>query len=274
MGTVYRMKIAFIITVYKNDKLDFFKEAIESIVNQDYGFENINIYLGIDGDLYRALEDYMASHKELFYKIVKNDKNRGLAYTLNRLIDVLEDEEYIFRMDSDDICMLERVSKQVEYFQEDKDLLLLGTDLIEIDEEGKELRYKSMPTEKEEIIKFSIARNPFNHPTIAMRKEFFSKVGMYNETILKSQDYELWARALKKGIKCTNISHPLLKFRVASDYMTKRNSIVNYMNEFKISFSLMVHFKRYEQIFKILAKLIIRMMPSFFGKIIYQKIRV
>ena len=35
------MKIAFIITVYKNDKLKYFKEAIDSIVNQDYGFENI-----------------------------------------------------------------------------------------------------------------------------------------------------------------------------------------------------------------------------------------
>jgi hypothetical protein len=267
------MKVAFIITVYKNDKLIFFKEAIESIVNQDYGFENIHIYLGIDGALYTELDEYIDTHKELFCKVVRNDKNRGLAYTLNRLIDVLEDEEYIFRMDSDDICMPNRVSKQMEYFQKDKELMLLGTDLVEIDEEGKELRYKSMPIKKEEIIKFSIARNPFNHPTVAMRKEFFSQVGTYNEDLLKSQDYELWARALKQNIQYTNINRPLLKFRVASDYMTKRNSFVNYINEIKISFSLMGHFKRYDQVFKVLAKFFIRIMPVFVGKLVYSKLR-
>lgn len=267
------MKIAFIITVYKNDRLKYFQEAIESIINQDYGFENINIYLGIDGNLFKELDDYITCNEILFYKIVRNDKNRGLAYTLNRLIDVLEDEEYVFRMDSDDICMPDRVTKQMEYFQKDEELMLLGTDLVEIDEEGKELCYKSMPTKKEEIIKFSIARNPFNHPTVAMRKEFFSKVGTYNETILKSQDYELWARALIKEVKCTNINTHLLKFRVASDYMQKRNSIVNYINEIKISFSLMLHFKRYDQIFKILAKIFIRMMPASVGKIVYKKVR-
>jgi len=51
-------KIAFIITVYKNDKLEYFKEAIESIINQNYGFWNINIYLGIDGPLSNGLEAY------------------------------------------------------------------------------------------------------------------------------------------------------------------------------------------------------------------------
>jgi len=267
------MKIAFILTVYKNDKLKYFKEAIDSMVNQDYGFENINIYLGIDGALSKELDEYITNNEKLFYKVVRNNKNRGLAYTLNRLIDVLEDEEYIFRMDSDDVCMLDRASRQIDCFKKDKELMLLGTDLVEINEDGEDLRYKSMPTAMKDIIKFSIARNPFNHPTVAMRKDFFTKVGIYNEAILKSQDYELWARALKKGVKCTNINSPLLKFRVADDYMRKRNSIVNYINEVKISFSLMVYFKRYEQVPKVLAKLFIRIMPPFMGKIIYRIVR-
>ncbi len=44
-------KVAFMITVYKNDKLKYFKEAMEFIVNQYYGFDNINTYLEIDGKL-------------------------------------------------------------------------------------------------------------------------------------------------------------------------------------------------------------------------------
>jgi len=266
-------KIVFIITVYKNDKLEFFKQAIESIVNQDYGFDNINIYLGIDGKLPDNIKEYITSNSTYFYNVVQNDTNKGLAFTLNRLIEILEGEEFIFRMDSDDICRVDRVSKQVKVLENDKDLMLVGSELIEIDEDGNELRYKKMPVTMDDIIHFSIARNPFNHPTVAMRKEFFKIVGRYNENILKSQDYELWGRALMKEVKATNITEPLVYFRLVSNYMNKRNSFINYINEFKISIKLMIHFKKYSQFPKILAKLLIRVMPYSVGKLVYEKMR-
>lgn len=260
-------------TIFKNDKLDYFKQAIESIVTQDYGFEYINIYLGIDGELPEDIKTYIEKNRQYFYKIIQNESNYGLAFTLNRLIDLLEDEVYIFRMDSDDICRLDRVSKQVEVFEKDSKLLLIGSDLIEIDEKGNELREKRMPIEMNSIIKFSIARNPFNHPTVAMKKEFFGIVGKYNEAFLKSQDYELWARALIRGVKCTNVAEPLLCFRVSGDYMNKRNSFTNYINEFKISMSLLKNFRMYSQFPKVLAKLLIRIMPSVIGKFVYTSMR-
>jgi len=266
-------KIAFIITVYKKDKLDYFKQSINSIVAQDYGFENINIYLGIDGELPVDISSYIEKNSNLFYKVVRNNDNLGLAYTLNRLIEVLEGEEYIFRMDSDDICKSDRVTRQLKTLDNDSSLMIVGSDLIEIDEHGKELRMKSMPTDYEVIKRFAIARNPLNHPTVAMRRDFFEIVGLYNEEFLKSQDYELWGRALKKGIKISNVNEPLLYFRVASDYMNKRNSFINYINEFKISIELMSHFKMYGQFPKVVAKLLIRMMPSSIGKQVYKKIR-
>lgn len=266
-------KIAFIITVYKNDRLEFFKQAIESIINQDYGFDNINIYLGIDGELPADIQKFIESFSTYFYKVLQNETNKGLAFTLNRLVNVLEDEVYVFRMDSDDICRSDRVSKQLDSFEKDVELMIIGSDLIEINELGQELRNKKMPTKMNEIIKFSIARNPFNHPTVAMRKEFFNIVGKYNEEFLKSQDYELWGRALIRGLKATNINEPLLYFRVTSDYMNKRNAFINYVNEFKVSMKLMNHFKMYGEFPKVVAKLLIRIMPPFIGKIVYKKIR-
>lgn len=266
-------KTAFIITVYKKDKLEFFKQSIESIINQDYEFKNINIYLGINGELPDEIKEYIEENKEYFYKIVENVQNRGLAYTLNRLIEVLEDEEYIFRMDSDDICKLDRVSKQIEALENDKELMIVGSNLVEIDEYGKELRSKHMPTDYEVIKKYSIARSPLNHPTVAFRKEFFDIVGLYNEEFLKSQDYELWGRALKKGVKISNLSEPLLYYRITSEYINKRNSFINYSNEFKISVGLMSHFKMYGQVPKVVAKFLIRIMPVLISKIVYKLVR-
>lgn len=263
-------KVAFIITVYKKEQVIFFKQSIDSIVNQDYGFENINIYLGIDGELTNELNNYIESYQNYFHKIVRNDSNQGLAYTLNRLIEVLEDEVYIFRMDSDDICTLHRVSRQVQFLNSNDDIMVVGSDLIEINEQGEEIRKKKMPVGYENIVNYAIARSPLNHPTVAFRKDFFKKIGLYNEQFVKAQDYELWSRALIRSVRIENIPEPLLYFRVASNYMSKRNSKANYFNEFKVSIKLMEYFKKYTKFPIIIVKLMIRLMPSSIGNWFYK----
>ncbi|EGR1670319.1 glycosyltransferase, partial [Vibrio parahaemolyticus] len=82
--------VAVIMSVYKNDKLNWFKEAIESLKSQDIGWENINLYLGIDGELPMEVEEYISELSP--YKVIKNEKNMGLAATLNKLISELDSE--------------------------------------------------------------------------------------------------------------------------------------------------------------------------------------
>ena len=265
--------VSFLITVYKNDKVEYFKEAVSSIVEQEYAFSHIHIYLGIDGPVSEDISNYISRHRGLFYKIMENKTNRGLAYTLNRLIESLEDEEYIFRMDSDDICRKDRIRKTLEKFESDRNLLFVGSDMIEIDREGKKLFYKKMPESTEEILRYSVTRNPFNHPTVAFRKSFFATVGLYRESLLKSQDYELWARALKKGAGCTNISEALVFFRRTESFMVKRNSWRNSLSELKVSLDLMVSFNQYGQLPKIVAKFVLRLLPAWFGEKAYARLR-
>ncbi len=199
------MKVAFIITVYKNDKLEYFKEAIESIINQDYGFEDINIYLGIDGQLSNELEAYIKNGKNLFYKIVRNEENNGLAYTLNKLIDNLENEEYIFRMDSDDICKLDRVSKQINFMEKNKSIEILGGAIEEKNENGKIRMIRTYPKSNQEAKNYIYKASIFAHPTVCFRKSFFDKGFRYNIKYRFSQDLELWYKALRYNIKISNL---------------------------------------------------------------------
>jgi hypothetical protein len=266
-------RVAFLISIYGQDRRDFFEMAIDSIVSQSYGFENIDIYLGIDGAIDDDLRQYIDENRDLFTEIVENGSNRGLAFTLNRLIEELGDEKFIFRMDADDICREDRVVKSIEFFDRDDTLMMAGSDLLEIDSSGTVIRYKKMPNDTESIIKYSIARNPFNHPTVCLRKDFFDIVGKYDETILKSQDYELWSRALKMNLNCSNIPEPLLYFRITDDYMNKRNSLTNSLSELKISWSNLRHFGYYGQLPKIVAKFIMRLLPPSLGNVAYDIIR-
>ncbi len=184
-------KIAFIITVYKNDKLEFFKQAVESILKQDCGFENINIYLGIDGELLDETANYIESNKEQFYHIVQNESNKGLAFTLNRLIEILEDEEFVFRMDSDDICKNDRVSKQVAFMEQHKNISIIGGAIEEFGEDGVVKMTRTYPKTTKEAKQFIAKASIFAHPAVCFRKTFFEKGFKYSEQYRFSQDLAL-----------------------------------------------------------------------------------
>jgi len=265
------VKVAFIITVYKNDKLEYFKEAIESIINQDYGFENINIYLGIDGQLIYDIENYIKENEKLFHKIIKNNKNMGLAYTLNRLINNLEDEEYIFRMDSDDICKLDRVSKQVDFMRKNKDIEILGGAIEEFDENDNILMIRKYPKNNKEALNYIYKASIFAHPAVCFRKSFFNKGFRYNIKYKFSQDLELWFQALFNDIKISNINETILRLRISNNFY-KRRSVKKGFGEFLIYWQGIkeLYGYGYRHIYSI-ARLFGRLLPPFLVKILYSK---
>ena len=84
-------------------------------------------------------------------------------------------------MDSDDICERNRFADQIKYFNSFYDLV--GGQIVEFNEnifDSKNIK-RRVPINEEEIKKFSKLRNPFNHPTVMFRKEFFNDVGKYKE---------------------------------------------------------------------------------------------
>jgi hypothetical protein len=264
-------KVAFIMTVYKNDKLKFFKEAIESIVNQDYGFENINIYLGIDGNIPLEIETYINENRNFFYKIVKNKQNKGLAFILNRLIDILENEEYIFRMDSDDICKRDRVSKQVNFMELHPQIEIIGGAIEEIDESGNVKMIRTYPKSTIEAKDYIVKASIFAHPTVCFRKSFFEKGFRYNENYKFNQDLALWFESLSKNIQISNIDDVVLSLRISDDFYKRRN-YKRAFSEFQIYWKGIIKLYGYNwRLIYPIVRLIIRLMPSNIIKVIYSE---
>lgn len=262
-------RVAFIITVYKGDKTDYFKEAIASITQQDYGFENINIYLGIDGDLTSDIEKYISTHRKIFYKVVKNPENKGLAFTLNKLIDNIEDESFVFRMDSDDICYLDRVSKQVNFMQNNTSVLISGGAIEEFsDDEGVKMlrKYpKNTGLAKKYIYRASI----FAHPAVCFNKQFFNKGFRYDASHKFSQDVDLWFKALKENINVANIEDVILKLRVQDNFY-KRRSYKKALGEFKIYYKGIINNYGFStKLIYPLLRLLFRLLPVIIVEKIY-----
>ncbi len=213
--------VAFIMSVYKNDSKTDFKAALDSIRQQSHGFESIRIYLGIDGTLNNDLKQYIDSNKDLFYKIISNDTNIGLARTLNVLIDELEGEEYIFRMDSDDLCLKTRVSVQLALMDKNKDLEIVGGGIQEIDINGNLEMKRFFPKSSKEARQYIHKASPFAHPTVCFRRSFFAKGYRYPVADFP-EDIALWFRALSDNIQVSNVSDVVLLYRKTPAFYNRR----------------------------------------------------
>jgi len=262
------IKIAVIMSVYKNDKPKYFEDAINSMILQSYGIENINIYLAIDGEIPLETENIIKKHEEHFYKIKRITPNKGLANALNVLINSLEDEDYVFRMDSDDISRVDRIQKQVEFIEKNSDIEICGMTIEEFSENG-EKNIRVYPATNEQILANIHKATPFGHPSVCFRKSALQKLGNYPTQYHLCEDIALWFEAVKKGIKMANLQEVGLDFRIQNNFY-KRRSLSKALSEFSVYWNGVISiFGISPKLIFPVARLISRLMPPFIIKWAY-----
>lgn len=101
-------KIAVLMSVYKNDKPSYLKDAVMSILSQS--FRDYKYFISIDGPIGDELRKVLESISDSRIEIIESKDNKGLATILNGLLDKCQKEgyEFIARMDADDISVLDR----------------------------------------------------------------------------------------------------------------------------------------------------------------------
>ena len=178
-----------------NTPLNYFKNAINSILNQNH--RNLELIIICDG----SYEDYSFVKKNYNDKriiLYKNKTNMGLPASLNKALNFATGD-YIARMDSDDIATLNRLENQVDYMENNPDIMISGMFAQMFgDSTGiKDLFFNS----KEDISAQLLYRACLVHPTVIMKKDYIKNNNIrYNEDFLCSQDYELWSRINNSNI--------------------------------------------------------------------------
>lgn len=220
------MSLIVIQSVYKNDKTDYLRQSIESILGQTY--KDFVYYIGIDGSIGRNLRACLMSYKDQRIRILENTQNKGLAGILN---DMLQDcniggYDYIARMDSDDIAKPDRFYKQIVFLENHSEIDAVGGAINEIDEKshnrGKITKY---PCLAEDCKKFFAKRNPVAHPTVMFRRRFFEKTGWnYPTDFERNEDTRLWHEGYKHGCVIANLPDVVLNFRVTDSMFRQRRN--------------------------------------------------
>lgn len=190
------IKFSVLMSVYKNDKKEFFIEAIESVLNQTLLPNEIVIIK--DGEVSEELEDILKSYENnKLFNIIQLDKNYGLGLAMRYGINYCK-YDWIARMDADDISHLERFKKQMKIIEQNPNIAIVGSNSEDFEINIDKINSKRiMPEKNEEILKFAKRRCPFIHPTVIFNKEKVLEVGSYDD-IKYFEDYNLFLKLLKK----------------------------------------------------------------------------
>jgi glycosyltransferase EpsE len=184
--------------------------SIESILAQDYG--NLEFVICDDSSTDttgKVIELYAAKDPRIVF--LRNDKNRGLAHTLNRCIEAARGS-YIARMDGDDISRPDRIGKQLRFLGAHPEIDICGCSLALFDESG--VWGKNDYPERPDANAF-LMKSPFAHPSVIFRASCLRAVGGYDcdPAIGRSEDYDLFMRLYASGSRGYNIQDYLLEYR-------------------------------------------------------------
>lgn len=268
------VKAVVIMSVYRSDSLTFFIDAVNSILNQT---KPCQLLIYRDGPVSEDVQLYMDSlstHERV--NIFWGDVNKGLAFALNYLIDKALDikAEYILRMDSDDIALAYRVEKQVEFMDAHPSIGVSGSSCEEFGATFA-IEKKSLPSDHQSLISFSIVRCPFIHPTVIFRASVLGNGIRYPEDTYLTEDMALWFSLLYSGVRFANMQDVLLKYRLNELTLKRRKGISKAISEVKLRFKYMylLDMTSAKNVLLICARLVFHLLPFTVVKFIYKKLR-
>lgn len=142
------------------------------------------------------------------------EKKRGIAYALNTGLNHAR-ARYIARMDADDWSMPQRLERQYNFMELNKDIGVVATQTEFRSDLGKNTGYRLFVEWQNSIISASehyinrFVESPVAHPTVMFRKNYSYQFGSYDTGSLP-EDYELWLRWMSRGVKFAKIPEKLV----------------------------------------------------------------
>lgn len=215
-----------LMSVYKGEKPEYLRACIESMLGQS--FVTNDFVLVCDGPLTSELDAVVDEYEEKyeFFRPLRLPENMGVGHCANEGLKKCVNE-YIVKMDSDDIALPERCELSMYLMAKHPGIDILGAYISEFDSgTGNEIAVKKTPSGNAAIREFAKRRNPFNNPTLVYKKSWAEKIGGYS-TVRRCEDYDFVVRMLAAGAVGRNIPRVLVKYRVTGGNYNRRRNWAN-----------------------------------------------
>ena len=200
-------KVSVVMSVYNGER--FLRQAVDSILAQTFtDFEFVVVDDGSTDGTAEILKGYTDPRLRVI-----SQENIGLIGSLNRAVDIASGE-YIARMDADDISSPRRLELQLEWLESHPHTAVLGTQVLEIGDDGHTIRRHYYPTEGAAIAKALLqGATAICHGSAVFRRACFQRVGGYRQRFEHAEDYDLWLRTIESW-NMENLPHVLYQKRL------------------------------------------------------------
>jgi glycosyltransferase involved in cell wall biosynthesis len=219
--------ISVIMAAYNAEK--YLREAVDSVIAQTYPhWELIVVDDGSTDNTLKILQDYAAKDSRI--RVLQADHG-GASHARNVAIQAAQ-YPWIAVLDADDVCLPNRLQRQIEMAESDPEVVVWGTDGYHINSQGEVLSsFRVGPTTKEKCHEMREAGKIVQciHPTAMLRRDRVLEIGGYVQAVAPAEDVDIFDRLMQFGPLVT-IPEPLVKYRIhgTSLSMTK-HTIADYM---------------------------------------------
>lgn len=211
-------KVSIIMPTY-NTPYEFLQASVDSILNQTYKDFELIIIDDHSTNYNDAKKIKEITHEDSRIKWLTNTNTKGVAGALNTGLQNATGD-YIVRMDSDDIALTDRLERQIQVLEENKDIAFVAGYAKCF---GASKRWHKSPVNNTAIKTSLIFESGIVHPTVCIRKSMLDLYSLrYNEHV-QNEDYELWIRcALHKDFVFYTLPQKVLNYRVHEGQVTKQ----------------------------------------------------
>lgn len=221
-------KVTIIVPVYNT--ADYLQNCIDSIKNINFDSYRVIFIDNYSND--GSYEILKKNHNKKFI-IIRNKKNYGQSYSLNKALRLAK-SPYIAIMDSDDICLKNRIIQSYEFLKKNKQYVLVAGRSNIINEKGKLIRVRRFTYNPDLINCRIFVDNPISHTTIMFKKLIIKKLGGYSKNLKFTQDFDLISKVLLNKHKIKILNKQLTLVRKHKKQQSFKNSKKQDLEKYEI----------------------------------------
>lgn len=216
-------------------------ETLDSIVNQSYGSENIELIISDDGsrdNTVQVINGWLVLHQAKFNNVrfFANEINRGISKNCNVAWKNCT-SRWIKTIAGDDLLQEKCISSFIKYVDENNDAMIVFSRMIPFVQRGNEMVYLKVKPMDSDIKFFDynakkqhryLLTRSFNMaPTSFIRKDVLEVVGYADENFRLIEDLPLWLKLTKSGARLYFNDEVLVYYRISDSLSNSTTRFIN-----------------------------------------------
>jgi len=183
-----RPLVSVLIPVYNG--VPYLSQTLDSVLNNNC--KNIEIILVDDGSKdasKKTCHEYENKYNNV--KFISFGKNRGMDRALNAGIKVAKGK-YIARLNQDDWMVADRLEKQVEFLEKNREYVAVGGQVTLFTDTNPKYAEVNFPLTDGEIRSKWLMFSPFSDPAVMYRRESVLETPGYSQIMWPADDVHMW----------------------------------------------------------------------------------